>query len=221
MLCLTFNHYFSFLALHFVRGQALWRRTVCRQIFYNSVTILTFSLSLSLFTALHADADVKLPTVISDNMVLQQGMEVPIWGTAESGEQVTVTLGEQKLNSIADSEGRWIIKLEPLDAGGPYEITVAGKNTIILHNVLVGEVWVCSGQSNMQWPVSMAANAEQEIAESDYPTVRLFTVKRTVSDQPQKDTEGSWVACSPETVKSFSAVGYFFGQYLAVYEVNC
>ncbi|MBM3239904.1 sialate O-acetylesterase [Candidatus Poribacteria bacterium] len=205
MLCLTFNQYFSFLAL--------WHRKVRRQILYNPVTILSFSLSL-LFPALHADADVKLPAMISDNMVLQQGMEIPIWGIAEPGEQVTVTLGEQKANATADSEGRWIIKLEPLDAGGPYEITVAGKNTIILYNVLVGEVWVCAGQSNMQWPVNMAANAEQEIAGSNYPTVRFFTVKRTVSDEPQEDTEGSWVACSPETVKSFSAVGYFFGRYL-------
>ena len=206
MLCLKFNQYFSFLAL--------WHRTVARQILYNPVTVLSLSLSLLFFTALPADADVNLPAVISDNMVLQQGTKVPIWGMAEPGERVTVTLGEQRVTATADSKGRWIIKLEPLDVDGPFEITVTGNNTITLHNVLIGEVWVCSGQSNMQWPVSRSANAEQEIAKSDYPRIRLFTVKRTVADQPLQDTEGHWVACGPETVKSFSAVGYFFGRYL-------
>jgi len=206
MSCLPFKTYFSF--------PALWRRTVPQQALNNLVTVLVLSLGLPFFTALSADADVKLPAVISDNMVLQKGTQVPIWGTAEPGERVTVTMGEQQVKTTADSEGRWIIKFEPLDVDEPFEITVAGNNTITLHNVLVGEVWVCSGQSNMQWPVSLAANAEKEIAESDYPMVRLYTVKRTVAEQPLQDTEGNWAACSPEAVKSFSAVGYFFGRYL-------
>ena len=203
---LPFETYFSFPALR--------RRKVPQQALNNLVTVLVLSLGLLFFTALSADADVKLPAVISDNMVLQKGTQVPIWGTAEPGERVTVTTGEQQVTATADDEGRWIIKLEPLDVDEPFEITISGNNTITLHNVLVGEVWVCSGQSNMQWPVSLAANAEKEIAESDYPMVRLFNVKRTVAEQPLEDTEGSWIACSPETVKSFSAVGYFFGRYL-------
>lgn len=193
---------------------ALRRRTFLRQIPYNCITILIFLLSLLFLTVFPADADVKLPALISDNMVLQQGTKVPLWGTAEPGERVIVTLGEQQVTATADSEGRWIIKLEPLNADGPFEITVAGNNTITLHNVFVGEVWVCSGQSNMQWPVSMAANAEREIVNSDYPKIRLLSVKRTVAEQPLDDTEGRWAECSPETVKSFSAVGYFFGRHL-------
>jgi len=207
MLRLPFNPYFYCLDL--------WRRTVTREkILYNAVTVLGLSLSLLFLTALPVAADVKLPAVISDNMVLQQNTKVPVWGTAEPGEQVTVTLGEQQLVTTADNEGRWTVKLAPLDAGGPFELTVAGNNTITLHNVLVGEIWFCSGQSNMQWPVNLAANAEQEKAESNCSTIRLFSIKRTVAGQPLQDTEGKWVACSSETVMSFSAVGYFFGRYL-------
>ena len=136
MSCLPFKTYFSFLALR--------RRTVPQQALNNLVTVLVFSLSLLFFTALSADADVKLPAVISDNMVLQKGTQVPIWGTAEPGERVTITMGEQQVITTADSEGRWIIKLEPLNVNGPFEITVAGNNTITLHNVLVGEVWLCA-----------------------------------------------------------------------------
>src|SRR5580704_14265808 len=98
-----------------------------------------------------AYADVKLPAVISDNMVLQQGRQVAIWGTADAGEQVSVSLGEQKGTATADSNGQWKVELAPLKAGGPLEMTVAGKNTLTIHNVLVGEVWVCSGQSNMEF----------------------------------------------------------------------
>ena len=202
MLRLPFNLYFI----------ALWHRTVTRGKI--PVVVLGLSLSLLFFTALPGDTDVKLPAVISDNMVLQQGAKIPIWGTAEPGEQVTVALGEQQLVTSADNEGRWMVKLEPLDAGGPFELSIAGKNAITLQGVLVGEVWVCSGQSNMWWPVKLSANAEQEIAESNYPNIRLFTVKNTVAAQPLQDTKGSWVSCGPETVASFSAVGYFFGRYL-------
>jgi len=206
MSCLTFRQYFS--------CPVPWRKTTSQQILEPSVIAFSLLLSLLLLTPLPIGADVKLPAVINDNMILQRGMEVPIWGTAEPGEQVTVTLDEQKVTATADSTGQWIIKLEPLNIDTPFEINIAGNNTITLQNVLVGEVWVCSGQSNMQWPVNLSANAEQEIANSDYPKIRLFSVKRSVAEQPLQDTEGQWVKCSPDTVKSFSAVGYFFGRYL-------
>ena len=106
-----------------------------------------------LMGAATAAADVKLPAVIGDNMVLQQGRQVAIWGTADAGEQVTVSLGEQKETATADSDGKWKVELGPLKQGGPFEMTVAGKNTVTVHNVLVGEVWVCSGQSNMEFTV--------------------------------------------------------------------
>jgi sialate O-acetylesterase len=107
-----------------------------------------------------------------------------------------------------------MVKIQPPKPGGPYEIGIKGNNTITLKNILIGEVWVCSGQSNMQWSVRQAANPEQEIAAAGYPKIRLFTVTRKVADKPQSDCEGSWITCSPETVPSFSAVGYFFGQEL-------
>ncbi|MFC1715821.1 sialate O-acetylesterase [Candidatus Poribacteria bacterium] len=160
------------------------------------------------------DADVKLPAIIGDNMVLQSGMETPIWGTADPGEKVTVTMGDQRVLTVADDAGKWKVALTQWETGGPFEVTIAGNNEITLQNVLVGEVWICSGQSNMQWAVKNSVNPEEEIAAANYPRIRLFSVKRTVADEPQDDVEGSWSECSPETVGWFSGVGYFFGRAL-------
>ena len=171
-----------------------------------------------LIGATTAAADVRLPALIGDNMVLQQGRQVAIWGTADAGEQVTVSLGEQKEMATADSNGQWKVELGPLKKGGPFELTVAGKNTVTIHNVLVGEVWVCSGQSNMEFAVwnhgvfGGVKNAEQEVAAAHYPLLRLFIVKKAVAGKPQSDVQGQWVVASPETVGNFSAVGYFFGR---------
>jgi len=164
--------------------------------------------------SLLANADVSLPAIIGDNMVLQKSAEVPIWGKADAGEKVTVSIGDQRAVTTADSNGKWMVKLSLLEAGGSFDVNIVGNNTITLSNVLVGEVWVCSGQSNMQWAVKSSLNAEQEIAEAKYPKLRLFSVKRVVADEPLKDTEGSWVECSPETIEWFSAAGYFFGRKL-------
>jgi sialate O-acetylesterase len=167
-----------------------------------------------LLAAASASADVRLPSVIGDHMVLQQGTSAPIWGWAEPGETVTVTLGPCKASATACDRGKWMVNLDAMESGGPHRMTVRGKNTITLEDVLVGEVWVCSGQSNMQWPVSASTNAEEEIAAADYPRLRLFTVARKTADAPRDDCEGSWAACTPETVPGFSAVAYFFGRYL-------
>jgi sialate O-acetylesterase len=167
-----------------------------------------------------AAADVKLPALIGDNMVLQQGRQAAIWGTADAGEQVTVTLGNQKQSATADANGQWKVQLGPLTKGGPFEMTIAAKNTVTIHNVLVGEVWVCSGQSNMEMPVGLNSqgwsagvlNFEEEIARANYPMLRLFMVKKVVAGKPQTDVQGQWVAASPATVGNFSAAGYFFGR---------
>ncbi len=160
-------------------------------------------------------AEVKLPKILSDNMVLQQQTEVRIWGWADPSEEVTVQFRQQKATAQADQQGRWQVKLRTLEAGGPYELRVAGhQSQITLRNVLVGEVWVGSGQSNMQWPVSRSLHAQQEIAGANYPQIRLFTVPPKVSDKPLEDCEGTWRECSPETVGHFSAVAYFFGRQL-------
>src|SRR3954471_4761079 len=124
-------------------------------------------------------ADVKLPAVLSDHMVLQQQMSVPVWGTADAGEEVTVTFGQQKQSAKAGQDGKWAVKLSPLQASEkPAELTVAGKNTLTLKDILVGEVWVCSGQSNMEFRVAQAKNAQEEIAEAKHPNIRLFSVHK-------------------------------------------
>ena len=111
-------------------------------------------------------------------------------------------------------DGKWQLKLKTPKAGGPYDITIKGNNTIELKNVLIGEVWVCSGQSNMQWSMKGTENPDKDIAAANYPNIRLFTVERVIADKPQDDCNGNWSACSPETVAGFSAVGYFFGKHL-------
>ena len=179
---------------------------------------VVFILSLSLVLALAAIgfANVKLPAVISDNMVLQQRMKVPIWGWAEPGEMVKVKGNWQWFGAStkAGDDGKWNVKIRTPKAGGPFEIAIKARNTITLKNVLVGEVWVCSGQSNMWWPVKRSNNSEAEITAANYPNIRLFTVKRAVADRPQADCNGFWSECSTGTISEFSAVAYFFGRKL-------
>ncbi|HPD15291.1 MAG TPA: sialate O-acetylesterase [Planctomycetota bacterium] len=167
-----------------------------------------------LAAAASALADVKLPAVISSNMVLQRGVKARLWGTAEPGEEVTVTLGAQKQSAKANDKGEWAIMLDALEAGGPHEITVAGKNTIKLENVLVGDVWVCSGQSNMEMVVGSCNNAQEEAEAANFPNIRHFGLQKAVSATPLAEAKGVWAVCSPQTVKGFTAVGYFFGRHL-------
>jgi len=162
-----------------------------------------------------AGADVRLPAVIGDSMVLQQGQPVPIWGWAEDGEKVTVKFGTQTVTADT-AGGKWMVKLSPLTASDkPAEMTISGKNSITLKDILVGEVWVCSGQSNMEWSVNASANPKEEIANAKHPTIRLFDVPNTTSaNEKLTDTKATWKPCSPETIGSFTAVGYFFGREL-------
>ncbi len=168
-------------------------------------------LVLALFAAT-AQADVKLPAIIGDNMALQRSMEVPIWGWADAGEKVTVTLGDQAKSTTADDQGKWMVRLDSMKEGGPTTMTVQGKNSITVKNILIGEVWACSGQSNMGFTVNRAINAEKEIASANYPEIRLFSVPLVGTQEPQYDCGGKWVVCSPDTVGGFTAVGYFFGR---------
>jgi sialate O-acetylesterase len=160
-------------------------------------------------------ADVRMPQIFSDNMVLQRDTEITVWGWADPGEQVTVTLGGQNRVAETGIDGRWEVSLTSMKAGGPFKMLVNGKNSLEFSNILVGDVWICSGQSNMEWPVSRSADADNEIANADYPEIRLFTVPREIAVIPADDLAGGiWEECSPETVASFSAVGYFFGRHI-------
>jgi sialate O-acetylesterase len=162
-----------------------------------------------------AVGEVRLPAVIGSNMVLQRGMKVPIWGWAGPGEKVTVALGKQTRSAEAGTDGKWQLHLDAMKAGGPFEMTVSGENTITLTNVLVGEVWVGSGQANMEMSVGGCLNAPKEIASANYPKIRLFTVKKKAAAKPQADAAASgWVPCAPRTVGGFSAAAYFFGRHL-------
>jgi sialate O-acetylesterase len=134
-------------------------------------------------------------------MVLQRDVAAPVWGTAQPGQPITVTIGQQKKTATADKDGNWMLKLDALPAGGPLEMTIEGQAKLTLKDVLVGEVWLCSGQSNMQWPVSRATNGAQEVAEANYPAIRLL-----------QGVDSPWVDCNPKSVRWFSAVGYFFGR---------
>ena len=175
---------------------------------------MTKTLLFALLTAASLSAAVKLPALISDHMLIQQGMPVRIWGWANPGEAVKVSFQSQSRTATAGASGKWEVFLSPVPAGGPYELTVAGANTLTVHDILAGEVWLGSGQSNMEFPMARVKNFEQEIPAAKYPEIRLFTVKRVVTPEPAEDVQGSWSACTPETVKNFSAVAYFFGREL-------
>ena len=158
-----------------------------------------------------ARADVQPHGIFTDNAVLQQGIRVPVWGTASDGEQVTVRFRDQEVSTRADG-GQWMVRLRPMRAGGPFTLTASGKNTVEFKNVMVGEVWVASGQSNMEWPMTLSANPQESIAKANDPQIRLFTVKKATSDSPVRTLTGQWQECRPETVASFSAVAYYFGR---------
>ena len=162
-----------------------------------------------------ASAEVKLPAVFGDHMVLQRDAELPVWGWANPGEKVAVTLGRQSQAATACDEGKWKLKLSAVKAGGPYTLKVTGSNTIELTDVLVGEVWLCSGQSNMAMTVSSARDFDQEAAAANLPNIRMLTVERIVGETPQDDCQATWAVCSPETVGKFSAAAFFFGRELS------
>ena len=164
--------------------------------------------------ALALHADVQLPALISDHMLLQRDVPVRIWGKADPGEQVSVKFRSQAVAVKADTLGRWAAILQPSAAGGPFTLSIQGKNAIEVKDVLVGEVWVASGQSNMAFTVSRGDNAEKELVAANYPQIRLFKVATKVSEVPLDDVTAKWAACDPKSAASFSAAGYFFARHL-------
>ncbi|QDT39607.1 sialate O-acetylesterase [Stratiformator vulcanicus] len=196
-----------------------------------------FAFGMACLAALPASAELKLPAIFSDNMVLQRDANINVWGTAEPGSEVTVSVippskplpfegnergaGDQWVASgkvTADSEGRFSVEMLPKEdipaTSWVLDVRDSAGNHVKFENVLFGDVWVCSGQSNMQWSVGQAKDAKQEISDAKYPKLRLFHVKRTTSGEPLDDVTGTWEECSPESVRGFSAVGYYFGRQL-------
>lgn len=162
-----------------------------------------------------ASAEVRLPAIFSDHMVLQRGEELSVWGTASPGENVKVEFAGQIATTKADGNGKWKARLAPLAANSkPANLVVTGENSVQIKDVLVGEVWVCSGQSNMQWTVSQSADAQKEVAAARFPGIRMFNVERETALQPKEDCKGRWLEATPQNAGQFSAVGYFFGRHL-------
>ncbi|HEV2761856.1 MAG TPA: sialate O-acetylesterase, partial [Pyrinomonadaceae bacterium] len=164
--------------------------------------------------AAQARGAVRVPSLVGDNMVLQQGRAARVWGWAEPGERVTVRLAGRTATAATDASGRWEVFIGPLRAGGPHTLTIIGSNTLTFRNVLVGEVWVCSGQSNMEWPLAQAEGGPRDAEAANLPRVRLFTVEKRTSDRPLEDVRGRWVVATPEQAARFSAVGFYFGRAL-------
>jgi sialate O-acetylesterase len=176
----------------------------------NNILPLAANASLALLP-FAAVAAVKPNALFSNNAVLQQNVAIPVWGSANEGQKVIVTFEGETAETIA-KEGKWIVRLKPHQPGGPYTLTIAGENTITVTNVLVGEVWICSGQSNMAYDFKGALNARAEGLLANYPKIRMFKVQSTGAVEPQVDLLGTWVECSPKTVDGFSAVGYYFAR---------
>jgi len=173
--------------------------------------LVLMSIAFAIFAAT-AWANVSLADVISDGMVLQQNQKVPVWGRADPGESVTVRFAGQSKSTIAAADGEWLIRLDPMKAKATAAMmTIAGRNTIELRNILVGEVWLVAGQSNMQRLLSETANGDAAIAGADHPQIRLFNVSRQVAFKHAPPPLARWLACSPQTIKEFSAAGYYFG----------
>jgi len=185
---------------------------------YRSILFLV----LSFLTSQIVSAQVRLPALFSDNMVVQYDMKFPVWGWAEPGEKVVVEIGGSKEEATADPQGKWKVRVDPVPAGGPYQMTITGQNTITINNVLAGEVWIASGQSNMAMEVRSCNNAQEEISSATYPEIRQFQVKRTKAASVLEDVAGvsnpknswlnTWEICDPSTVGHFSGTAYYFAR---------
>ena len=171
-------------------------------------------IALSILSTL-SFASVAMPAVFSDNMVLQRDLKVKVWGWAAPSEEIQVLIDDQKWLTNADKNGDWSVTLSPHKAGGPYRMTIQGANHIEFKNVMYGDVWVCSGQSNMEFQVPRSINGQDEVKDADHPNIRLYLVPLTSSESPLATIGSGWSVCSPQTVTGFSAVGYFFGRELA------
>ncbi len=161
-------------------------------------------------------AEVTLPKIFSDHMMFQRNKKIHIWGQGDPGERVRVTFEDKTLKTKAGKQGAWEVYLPPMKAGGPYQLEVRGeKNSLTFSDILIGDIWICSGQSNMEFPIEGSLNGQEEVKNANYPKIRIFKVGKKIATTPQRDVvSGEWKVCNPENIIGFSAVGFFFGRYL-------
>ncbi len=184
-------------------------RTACR-----AASAVLIGLSSVVCSPAAACADVRLPAIFSSHLLLQRDVENPLWGTADPDEKLSVKLDDLSIAAQAGPDGHWAVKLPATAAGGPHKIVIedsAGDNKITLGDVLFGELWVCSGQSNMEMNLNSTDQAQQDVAAADHPQIRLFTTPHLRADQPQDDCQGRWTHCTPTSAAGFSATAYYFG----------
>ncbi len=189
------------------------RRLIARSSIGRRLSAATV-VALVAFAPSRVNADVKVPAIFGSHMVLQRDQKDRVWGWADPGEKVTVKIADQSHTATPGADGAWEVALSPMPAGGPHTLSISGKNTLTFDDVLFGEVWICSGQSNMQWPVAAANDADLEIATAKYPMIRFIGVPNRGTQEPQKTFGGHWQAVRPESVGGLTAVGYFFGRRL-------
>lgn len=174
-----------------------------------------FIIALFLFLGNFIQAQTTVASIFSDNMVLQQNVKIPVWGLAKVNEKITVKFHNQTKKTIANKEGKWSVYLDNESAGGPFVLSIKGKIKIEIKNVLIGEVWLCSGQSNMEWTVGQSNNAKEEIANANFPTIRHIKIPKEINSIPNSDfKKADWQICSPETVADFTGIGYFYAKQL-------
>lgn len=176
-------------------------------------SVLTALISINLLSSLRADT--KIPSILGSHMVLQRNAPITLWGWDNSGQKVTVSLGNDTASVTTDEQGQWRVELKPLKAGGPHKIEIQGSSSITLEDILIGEVWLCSGQSNMEWTVRASLNPKEEASNGNHPQIRHIKFPHRPSAKPEDDIPSDgWKIATPETVPNFTAVGYFFGRKL-------
>ncbi|GGI25348.1 sialate O-acetylesterase [Pedobacter mendelii] len=159
-----------------------------------------------------SQAEIKLPNLVGNNMVLQRDKPIKIWGYGEIGEKIQIAFAGKNVKTVVDANGKWQVKIPKMQAGGPFEMILQGKNKIILSNILIGDVWICSGQSNMEFNLQDVLNADVEVKQANFPQIRLYSIDKQISLTQKDDSKGNWNLCTSENAKYFPAIGYFFGR---------
>jgi sialate O-acetylesterase len=168
---------------------------------------------LSFVGFLFSENYLKVHSLFGDHMVLQRNTKINTWGKGIPNKEISVSINNVKISTKVNSDGKWEVSIPPQKEGGPFEIEIkSGEEIIKFSDVYFGDVWVCSGQSNMAWKVANSMNAEEEIKNANYPLIRFFQVPHKVSTVSEEEVNGKWVVCTPETIGNFSAVGYFFAR---------